>query len=190
MSTTPVQSPQPRKKSNVLWWVLGVLLVAVLVFGLGGLMIAGFFLRDVVEVRQAAGELEIQAPGVSVKVDKSAPPDTGLPLYPGASVAETGGTVEIGSPADEMVRVVAARYRTPDSIGTVDDWYQQKLGPEFRREGPGVMIRKKEVFGISVKSSDIAFISEANDLLRVVVLERKGLYTEIGLARIGKQETQ
>ena len=190
MSTTPVPPPQPQKKSNVLWWVLGVPLVAVLVFGLGGLMIAGFFLRDVVEVRQAAGQVEIQAPGVSVKVDKSAPPDTGLPVYTSATVAETGGTVEIGSPADESVRVVAVRYRTPDSIGTVDDWYQQKLGPEFKREGTGVMIRKKEIFGISVKSSDIAFISETNDVLRVVVLERKGLYTEIGLARIGKQETQ
>jgi len=190
MSTTPVPPSQPRKKSDVLWWILGVLLVAILVLGVGGLMIAGFFLKDVVEVRQAAGQVEIQAPGVSVKVDKGAPPDTGLPVYTGATVAETGGTVEIGSPMDESVRVVAARYRTPDSIGTVDDWYQQKLGPEFRREGPGVMIRKKEIFGISIKSSDIAFISETNDLLRVVVLERKGLYTEIGLAKIGKQETQ
>jgi hypothetical protein len=190
MSTTPALSPQPQKKSNALWWVLGVLVVAVLVFSIGGMMIARFFLKDVVEVRQASGQVEIQAPGVSVKVDKSAPPDTGLPLYPGATVAETGGTVEIGSPADETVRVVAARYRTQDSIDTVDDWYRQQLGPEFRREGPGEMIRKKEVFGISVKSSDIAFISESNDLLRVVVLERKGLHTEIGLAKIGKQETQ
>ena len=158
MNTTSVPSPQPQKKSNVLWWILGILLVAVLVFGLGGMMIAGFFMRDIVEVRQAAGQVEIQAPGVSVKVDKSTPPDTGLPVYPGSTVAETGGSAEIGSPADESVHIVAARYRTPDSLETVDDWYRQKLGPEFRREGAGVMIRKKEIFGISVKSSDIAFI--------------------------------
>lgn len=190
MSTIPVSPQQPEKKSNAIWWILGVLVVAILVFAIGGMMIAAYYLRGAVEVRQAAGQVEIQAPGVSVKVDKSAPPDTGLPLYPGASVAETGGTVEIGSPTDETVRVVAARYRTSDAVEVVDEWYQQKLGPDFRREGPGVMIRKKEIFGISVKSSDIAFISEADDVLRVVVLERKGLYTEIGLARIGKQEAQ
>ena len=190
MSTGSASSSQPQEKSNALWWVLGVLLVAILVFAIGGMMIAGYFLKGAVEVRQAAGQVEIQAPGVSVKVDKSAPPDTGLPLYPDATVAETGGSVEIGSPVDESVRVVAARYRTPDTLETVDDWYQRKLGPDFRREGEGVMVRKKEIFGITVKSSDIAFISESNDLLRVVVLERKGLYTEIGLARIGKQETQ
>ena len=84
----------------------------------------------------------------------------------------------------------AAKYRTVDPLATVDDWYREHLGAEFIREGPGVMNRKKDIFGVEVKSSDIAFISDANDMLRVVVLERKGLTTEIALACIGKHETQ
>jgi hypothetical protein len=102
-----------------------------------------------------------------------------------------GATVEITAPTEEdSVHITAARYRTPDPIEKVDEWYQEKLGPDFTREGPGIAKRKKDILGISVKSSDTAYISEKDDMLRVVALERKGLYTEIALARIGKQETQ
>lgn len=188
MSTTPTAPTE--KKSNMLWWILGLFLAGVVVFGVGGLLLAGYFLKDVVEVREAAGRVEIQTPAGSLKVDKNTPADTGLPVYPGAAVAETGGTVELASPSDESVHVTAARYRTPDPLDKVEEWYRGRLGPEFIREGPGVMKRKKDIFGVDVKSSDTAFISDANDMLRIVALERKGLSTEIALARIGKQETQ
>jgi hypothetical protein len=189
MSTPPV-SPPP-KKSNVLWWVLGLFLAGVVILGLGGLLIATYVLKDVVQVRETAGQVEVQTPAGSIKVDKTAPPDPGLPVYPGATTAESGATVEITAPDEEdSLHVTAARYRTTDPIEKVDEWYQEKLGSEFTREGPGVARRKRDILGISVKSSDTAYISEKDDTLRVVALERKGLYTEIALARIGKTETQ
>jgi hypothetical protein len=188
MSTPPVAPP--GKKSNLIWWILGLFLAGVVILGLGGMMVATYIMKDVVQVRETAGQVEIQTPAGSIKVDKTAPPDPGLPVYPGASTAEIGATVEITAPDDESVHITAARYRTPDPIEKVDEWYQEKLGPDFKREGPGVTNRKKEVLGITVKSSDTAYISEKDDTLRVVALERKGLYTEIALARIGKQETQ
>ena len=189
MSTPPLAPPP--KKSNVLLWILGLFAVGVVVLGLGGLLVATYVMKDVVQVRETAGQVEVQTPAGSIKVDKTAPPDPGLPVYPGASTAEVGTTVEITAPTeDDSVHITAARYRTPDPIEKVDEWYQEKLGSEFTREGPGVTTHKKNILGISVKSSDTAYISEKDDLVRVVALERKGLYTEIALARIGKQETQ
>jgi hypothetical protein len=197
MSTTPTPvppapapPPEPEKKSGLVWWILGVFLAGAVLLGLAGMFATSFFLREIVHVREAAGQVEIQTPAGSVKVDPHAGEDPGLPVYPGALVGEAGASVEVTGPTDEAMRITAAHYRTSDPLEKVDEWYQQKLGPEFRREGPGVMNRKKEIFGISVKSSDIAFISDADDLLRVVVIERKALSTHIALARIGQAETQ
>jgi len=189
MSTTPTPSPAPQKGSNALWWILGLLVGAVVVLGLGGMVIAGYLLKDF-RVQQSGDRVEVSTPAGSIRVSKDAIADPGLPVYPGALVSDAGGTVEISSPMEEAVTVTAVRYRTSDSLAKVDEWYREQLGPEFTREGPGVMIRKREIFGIQVKSSDVAYIYEEKDLLRVVALERKGIYTEVALARIGRQETQ
>lgn len=187
MSPTP--SPVPEKKTPVLWWVLGLLGAGVALFAIGGLFFASYLVKTV-QIQPAAQGVEIQTPAGSIRASRESPVDTGLPVYPGASVADTGGTVEIEAPTDDTVRIAAVHYRTSDPLEKVDAWYRDQLGPEFQREGPGVMVRKKEVLGMPVRSSDIAYIAEGSEWLRVVVIERKGLHTEIGLARIGQPEAQ
>ena len=189
MATTPPAAPPPEKKSSLLWWLLGLLLAGIAVLGIGGVLVASFVLRNV-EVRKSGNGVQIETPVGGVKVNKDAAADPGLPVYPGAATSESGATVELTGPDEDRFTVTAARYRTADPITKVDEWYQERLGAEFQREGPGVMRRKKDIFGVTVKSSDIAFIAEEKDLLRVVALELKGIYTEVALARIGKQETQ
>lgn len=195
MSTTPVPNPPPQqppafeKKSNLLWWLLGLLGIGIVVLGLSGLLIASYVLKNV-QVQQSGSQVEVQTPVGHVKVDKDVAANPGLPVYPGALVSDPGAVVEIGAATEDTVSVIAARYRTPDPLVKVDEWYREQLGPGFQREGPGVMMRKKDIIGIQVKSSDVAFISEEKELVRVVVLERKGNNTEIALVRIGQQESQ
>jgi len=187
MSTTPTSTPQ--KQSNLLWCVLGLLGAAVFVLGLAGLLVARFLLQDV-QVYQTGAQVEIRTPVGELKVSKDATPRPGLPVYPGATLLEPAATVELAPHEDEAVEITAARYRTSDSLDKVDAWYREQLGPEFQREGAGVMVRKKDLFGVEVKSDDIAFVSEKNDLLRIVVLQKKVTTVEIALVRIGKQEAQ
>jgi malate/lactate dehydrogenase len=52
------------------------------------------------------------------------------------------------------------------------------------------MVRKKEINGVVLKSSDIAFIADKDDLVRVVALEKKFNGVEIVLLRAGKPEAQ
>jgi hypothetical protein len=52
------------------------------------------------------------------------------------------------------------------------------------------MIRKRRIFGTEVRSDDLAYIEERDDVIRFVVIRRQGRETEIVLARLGKQEVQ
>jgi len=187
MSTAP--TPAPQKKDNLVWWFIGLVVVAVAVLGLGGIL-AAYFIRQNVEVIRTDNQVEVRTPAGELKVARNAHVDPGLPVYPGAMLTEPGATVELTSPEEDSLFVTSARYRTPDPIQNVDAWYRENLSLDFEREGPGKMEKKKEVVGIMVKSSDTAYISDKEDALRVVVLERKGLYTEIALARLSKQEPQ
>jgi hypothetical protein len=189
MSANP--TPTPEKKNHLVWWFLGLVLAAVVILGLGGLLAAWYLARTAnVQVIQTGDQVEVRTPAGELKVARAEHVDPGLPVYPGATLTEPGATIELAGPDEYALYITAARYRTSDPIEKVDAWYQEKLGPDFGREGPGKMRRKKDVVGIAVKSSDIAYISEKDNLMRVVSIERKGFSVEIAIARISKQETQ
>ncbi len=194
MSQPPIPGqslpPQPRRlpeehKSNLLWWVLGLLATALVVLTLGGLLVVRYMARNI-EVIQSGDRVEVRSPVGNMAVNKNAGDPTGLPEYPGARLHEPGASVELESATDERVTILAAKYRTPDAIDKVDEWYRQKLGREFEREGRGVTIRKKEIFGIEVHSDDIAYVAKKNDELRVVTLRQVGGHVEIAHVRIGE----
>lgn len=187
MATEP--GPIPEKQGTLLWWFLGLLVAGVLILGVGGLLITRYVLRSV-EVVRTGEQVEVRTPVGDLRVEKSATPDLGLPTYPGATLAEPAATVELTPPDEEPLEITAARYRTPAAIEEVDAWYREKLGPEFEREGPGVMEKKRKIFGIEIKSDDVVFLSERDGVLRVVALQKKGFQVEIALVRIGHQQGQ
>ncbi len=188
MSTNPV--PAPQKKSNVLWWVLGIFCAGVVVLGLSALVLASYFLKDA-RIRGGDARVEISTPAGRLTVAKNAGQETGLPIYPGASAIESkGANIEFSTPEDERVGVAAAHYHTSDPFEKVDAWYRKHLGPEFTREEGDEHTHKVFARGVTLSSRDIAFISDQDDLVRVVAIKRKWDGTEIALARIGKQETQ
>ncbi len=187
MSTPPASTPP---KSNNLWlWVLGLLGVAVFILGLGALLATRFLMRNV-QIHQAGSSVEITTPVGSLKAAKDEYADPGLPVYPGSKLTQPGASIEISTPDEEPVSVVSSHFQTIDPIEKVDAWYRERLKPDFKREGQGVMIHKKDVVGVQVKSNDIAYISEKDDVAHVVVLQKKFNGVEIVLLRAGKPETQ
>jgi hypothetical protein len=168
--------------------VLGILVAAIVLFGLGAFLAVTFIARTV-RVEEAGNKVEIQTPVGSIRASKDAP-NPGLPVYPGATVTDAGAKVELEGPEDESLAIVGAHYRTIDPIEKVDAWYADRLGPEFKREGSGVYLKKKDIIGAQVESGDIAFVSEKDELVRVVALKKKFNAVEIVLLRIGKTEPQ
>jgi hypothetical protein len=185
MATSSV--PAPEKKVSWVWWVLGLLGAGLAVLVVGALLVSVYVARQV-EVQRAGDSVEIRTPVGGLRAGKTEAADPGLPVYPGAQLTEPGAQVEITGPDDDSLAVVAAKYRTTDPIDKVDEWYRERLGKDFIREGPGVSVRKGRIFGVEVKSSDIAFIHELDDGMRVVALERKGGGVEIALVRLGRSE--
>ncbi len=178
--------PRPEKKSNLLWWVLGLFVAGFVLLGLG-IFLVGQFMVNQIEVTQSGAEVEVRTPAGDIRVSKDERADPGLPVYPDAQLVDPAATVELSPPDADPVFITAARYRTNDPPAAVDSWYQEHLGSEFEREGPGVMIHKREVFGVEIRSDDILFLAKEDDRMRAVVIQKKGFATEIALLRIGKQ---
>ena len=196
MSTPPITGqpepgkPAPVKNSSNIWlWIIGLVVASTLILGLGALFVTRF-LAQRIAISRAGEAVEINTPVGSVKATKDETADPGLPIYPGAKLAQAGGSVELSSPDEEAVNLTSVHYRTIDPIEKVDAWYREQLSPDFKREGPGVMNKKKNINGIIVKSNDIAFISEKDDLVRVVALQKVLNGVEIALLRVGKPEAQ
>jgi len=187
MSTAPTQTP--GKKSNLLWWVLGLGAAAIILFSVCGLLIANLFVKEV-HVREGAPQVEIQTPAGQVTLGSVPAESLGLPVYPGATRAESGGGVELTTPQDEKVGVVGVKYSTADALEKVDTWYREHLGPEFQREGPGTKRIAIHAHGVTIGSEDTAFISDRDDLVRVVGLKKRRGGVEIEMVRVGKRETQ
>jgi len=172
------------------WWIVGVVVAALAILGLGTVLVATYLARKVEVIRATSEGVEIRTPAGTLRAGTTEKQETGLPEYPGAHVSEPMGSIELAGDAEMGFLVTAAKYRTRDALATVDQWYLEKLGPEFTREAAGVMVRKRQLFGVEVRSSDVAYIEEKEDSMRFVVLRREGLETEIVLAHIGKQEVQ
>ncbi len=187
--STP-QTPLPQKSSNNLWvWLLGLAAAGILILGTGAFVATRYLVRSV-EVNRASSSVEINTPVGTLKAAKDDNANPGLPVYPGAKLSQPGGTIELTTPNEESVSLTAAHYRTIDPIEKVDAWYREQLSLDFKREGPGVMVRKKNINGVVVSSNDIAYISEKDDFVRVVALKKQFNAVEIALLRAGKPETQ
>jgi len=193
--TTPASTPQPsapapERSSSLIWWIVGIVLAAVLILGLGTALIAFYFARQVEVIRSGADSVEVRTPAGTLRAGTGRQ-ETGLPEYPGVRSTETPGTVELaGTDEHDGFIVTVAKFRTPDSLPTVDEWYRERLPASFEREAAGVMVRKGRLFGTEIRSSDIAYIEEKEGSAAFVVLRRYTTETEIVLARIGKQEVQ
>jgi hypothetical protein len=186
MSTAPV--PTPPKRSNDVWWVLGVLGVAIVALVFTGLSIASYIVRRA-RVTESSKNVEISTPVGNIQVEKGSKQHTGLPVYPGATTINTGGaSIEFPSTDGARVSVTAVKYFTPDSLEKVSAWYQEQLGAEFQREAPAHVTHRIE--SMDAGNADVAYIDDGGDALRMVALKRKPGGVEIGLARMGKQEAQ
>lgn len=188
-SQAPVNRPPVNKSGSLLPWLLGVLGAGVVILGLLAFLTVKYILSEGA-IRRQGRQVTISTPLGELKVDKGA--DPGLPKYPGARVTEEGASVELTAPTDEKLEIIAAHYRTADSLEKVDHWYRGTLGSEFEREGPG---EKRTISNAStpylhIASSETAYVSDRKDTVRLVVLKERSDGVEIKLVRIGPREAQ
>jgi hypothetical protein len=184
----PAAIPPQRHTNNAVWWILGIVAGGIVVMVLFGLALAGLFIRNL-RVHSQGNNVEIRTPVGAIKVNKDASRPTGLPVYPGATSGETDKNAKVElSNDDGAVGIAVEHFTTTDKLDRVDTWYAHRLGSSFRREENH---DHHPMHGVTVDSdTDIAFVDDHGDGVRLVALTKKDEGVEIVLMRAGKKEAQ
>jgi hypothetical protein len=188
----PVQYPQPapRKPSNAIWWVLGIIGACIVLVMIAGLVVVSALVHRV-KVNARDNKVEIETPVGSLKMNQDSAHATGLPVYPGASPEKSQGANFEVSANGKSAGLAVEKYSSDDPRETVQAWYANRLGPDFK-----MSVEKKgnsdEIPGVPVKmnTDDVAFVNDRGDGAKVVALTRHGEGTDITLVRVGKKEAQ
>jgi hypothetical protein len=177
----PAPPAAPRSGSNLLGIVLLSLALIVIVSGIAVWTGVRFLAHNLqVHVGQDSGEggeVSIKTPFGAIEVNKGkdvSEATLGLPLYPGSTQLQDSdsASVSMGLPGDQSLRIVAAKFRTSDSVGKVTAFYRERLGSEVTR------FREKDEGGKTV------FEIKHSDLEKVVALKSEGDGTRIELVRV------
>jgi hypothetical protein len=138
------------------------------------------------------GEVDIRTPvgDVSVRTDVDRP-DTGLPVYPGASLLREGdepesANVNVGA-FGFGVKVAAAKYESADSQQAILDFYKDSMKSfgtitecrgevDFRRDGPVCRAR--------LSTPDVQLVAGTRDNQRIVVVKPRGDGSELALVHV------
>jgi len=178
---------QPRR-SNAIWWILGILVGGIVVLVALGLLAASLFIRHV-NVSESGKKLEIETAAGTLRVKGNENHPTGLPIYPGAIPTDFKGTsVEFLTQNGSGGGLEAENYETGDDLEKVTAWYAQTLGPKFHREDDVKKSSSKHIEHVS--DADVAFEYESDDGTRIVALKKKSPGVDITLFRAGKKEIQ
>lgn len=143
-----------------------------------------------IEITTPFGELRVaDAEEIAEELD--------LPVYPGARSGENGVSIRLGGRWLEKeggLDVLAAEFRTRDSVDEVDAWYRERLSVKFeRKEGEHIVLfdRNKDWPGeMDAEIDGIAYVDETSSRVRAVTITKKGFRTEIGMFEIRKAERQ
>jgi hypothetical protein len=181
----PQRGPAPPQ-NRALWWVLGFIIVLLLLIIAGGVFLATRIVNDVTV--KGPNDVEFHTPAGEVSIHKTAADNTGLPVYPGATLRPEGARIQFEPSREEGgFGLAAASYLSTDDLDKVESWYRKNLDPSFQQEKNKATV---QVGGADVGHADVAFVSQAENLLRIVAIERRGNETKITLVRMGKQQAQ
>jgi hypothetical protein len=181
------QGAPPRRHSVGLWILCGVALMVMFAVIAGTLVLKlSLSMAKNISITKSGNSIEIKTPSGKIAVHSGKPEDLGLPVYPGAQVADDGGSVEFMDQNDQRSGVSGFTYKTSDSLAQVDEWYKHRLGADFARQGPGPTNFKVRGINVEIDSGDIAYISDSIGVTVVGLKSRAG-HVEIAMARIGKQ---
>ena len=175
----PVPPPPPRTSSHVVTIALLVLAIIVMVSAvsvwLGLRFLSNKFRVNVEESASGKKAVSIKTPVGSMEVTKDVnEASLGLPIYPGAKRLQDKDSVSLNFdfPGDEGVRVLVAKFETPDSLEKVKGFYKERLGVAVTK------FKEKTTRGKTV------FEIKDGDQEKVVALSHRWSGTLIELVRV------
>jgi len=182
----PVMPSPPRKGSHLLaiaLLALGLIVfVSVITIWVGVRFLARGVSVNVDEHGSGAKQVSIKTPVGSLEVKGDVDESRlGLPIYPGATRVKEGdsATVNMNFGDEASLRVVAAKFETPDALDKVEDFYKNKLGSDVTK------------FTEKSQEGNTVFEVNRSGQEKIVSLRETAGHTRIELLRVthGKPET-
>jgi hypothetical protein len=181
-------SGESSSSKSLLWMMIAFFA------GVGILLGGGIFLASrvakVAGISVSMSKDTKRSPGGSFRLEKESAVGPGLPLYPHASLIVPDESGAAKAMQNSRKGIEEVNYHSNDTRDTVDDWYAKHLSTEFQRHDAGEKPLPEVFQDARVSDSDIAFVAERGQQVRIVTLSLKAGGTNIGLIRLNKTAEQ
>jgi hypothetical protein len=171
--------------SKSLMWMMIALFVGIAVLLGSGLFVASRAVRSI-GLSAASARDAIKTPGGTFRLEKETQVGPGLPVYPRSSLIVPDDSAAAEAIKDAQKGINVSSYHSSDDRVFLDDWYAKHLSPEFTRHDAGDKSASALYSDVNVSESDITFVAERDQMVRLVALSSDSGGTKISLIRFSK----
>jgi hypothetical protein len=166
--------------SKKLMWMMIALFGGMAVMLGGGLFMAGRLARS---MGMAAGTPKdtVKSPIGSFRMEKADQVGPGLPVYPRSSLELPGEAAAATAVKDNQAGMEGVAYHSGDTRESVDEWYSKHLSPQFTRHDAGEKPAPQVYTDARLSDSDVVFVAEHGQQVRLVALSLDPSGTKISL---------
>jgi hypothetical protein len=177
-------SGSSSSSKSLMWMMIG------LFTGLAMLLAGGLFVASRVVgtmgLSAASAKDTVRTKGGSFRLEKETEVGPGLPVYPRSALIVPDDAAAVAAVKQAQSGIETATYHTNDTRDFVDEWYSKHLSPEFTRQDAGEKPVRTIFSEVRVSDSDIAFVAQREQMVRIVVLSVDSVGTRISLIRFSK----
>jgi hypothetical protein len=177
-------SGNSSSSKSLMWMMIG-LFIGLAVLLAGGLFLASRVVRSM-GLSAASARDTVRTPGGSFRLEKETEVGPGLPVYPRSSLVVPDDDAAAAAIKQAQNGIQISTYHTTDTRDFVDEWYSKHLSPEFTRRDAGDKPVPAIFSDARVSDSDIAFVAEREQMVRIVALSLDSGGTKISLIRFSK----
>ena len=177
-------SGNSSSSKSLMWMMIG-LFTGLAVLLAGGLFLASRVVRSM-GLSAASAKDTVRTPGGSFRLEKETEVGPGLPVYPRSSLVVPDDDAAAAAIKQAQNGIQISTYHTTDTRDFVDEWYSKHLSPEFTRRDAGDKPVPAIFSDARVSDSDIAFVAEREQMVRIVALSLDSGGTKISLIRFSK----
>jgi hypothetical protein len=170
-----------------MWMMVALFGGLALLLGMG-LFVASRAVRSM-GLSAAGAKDTIHTPGGTFRLEKETEVGPGLPVYPRASLIVPDDDAAAAAIKQAREGIEVSAYQINESRDFVDSWYAKHLSPEFARHEAGDRPADPLYADAHVADSDIVFVAERDQKVRVVALSENPSGTKISLIRFDKAST-
>ena len=178
-----------RNSTRSRFWMTAAL-ASGMVFLIGGAIFMISRVGHALQMPAGGDELTLRTPTGDWRVERPNEVGPGLPVYPDAKLVLPDQRSRPAAPKNNQAPAQTATYYTNDPGEFVDDWYMKHLGSEFVRSDSAARAIPGAPSDLQISSTDVTFVGERGDQVRIVKIAQDSTGAKIMLARYTKREVQ